>query len=288
MTSREQQIFKKGSTTYYFSSKFFPKGVRDDVFKLYSFVRVADDYVDETPKQPKLFKQLRESWYGAVTNHNFDTEPLRGDSLNTRVVKNIVYVSQKYDIEPMWIEAFLNAMEADLNHVPYKTIETSLGYVTGSAEMVGLMMAKIMGLPNEALPYARMQGRAMQWLNFIRDVDEDNKLKRQYFPSSDLKKFGLPNLLPETAKKHPEQFKRFMRYQIARYHEWQQEASKGFEYIPRRLLIPLKIAVDMYDWTSEQIAKDPMVVFDHKVKPKKQQVILAGFKQVRTKTLQRG
>lgn len=119
MSSIEQQIFKKGSTTYYFSSKFFPKGVRDDVFRLYSFVRVADDYVDEIPKQPELFMELREGWIQAVTNHNFDTAPKVRDTLNERVIKNIVHVSMQYDFEPAWIESFLDAMQADLNHKSY-------------------------------------------------------------------------------------------------------------------------------------------------------------------------
>lgn len=146
--------------------------------------------------------------------------------------------------------------------------------------MVGLMMAKIMGLPNESLPYARMQGRAMQWLNFIRDIDEDNKLGRQYFPQTDLQKFDLPNLSSATAKKYPENFAGFMHFQIARYTDWQQEAVNGFIYIPRRLLIPLRIAVDMYNWTTEQIAKDPKIVLDTKIKPRKSRVLFDAARRV--------
>ena len=56
MASNEQkEIFKQGSTTYYLSSLFFPKKIRDDVFTLYAFVRVADDYVDNIPAQQKEF-----------------------------------------------------------------------------------------------------------------------------------------------------------------------------------------------------------------------------------------
>lgn len=280
MATLEQQIFKKGSMTYYLSSKFFPKDVREDVFRLYSFVRIADDYVDEIPKQPKLFKELRGMWFRAITNHIFDTTPRSDDTVNERVVKNIVYVAHKYDIEPTWIEAFLDAMEADLRHKPYKTLEASLSYVSGSAEMVGLMMAKMMCLPDESLPYAKLQGRTMQWLNFIRDIDEDNKLGRQYFPTEDLKKFGLPNLLPETAQKQPEQFAGFIHFQIKRYQNWQKKASNGFRYIPRRLRIPLQTAVDMYDWTAREIAINPQIVFSRKIKPNKDKVIKTGLKRI--------
>ncbi len=67
-SSIEKDIFQKGSTTYYWSSKFFPAAVRDDVFKLYSFVRVADDYVDQLPPQAAKFHALRKAWDQAKTD----------------------------------------------------------------------------------------------------------------------------------------------------------------------------------------------------------------------------
>jgi phytoene synthase len=148
--------------------------------------------------------------------------------------------------------------------------------VYGSAEVIGLMMSRIMGLPKEAYSAAKYQGRAMQWINFIRDIQEDNELGRCYFPQDELKKYGLKNLSKTSAEQDPEAFKDFMLFQIARYDEWQSKAREGFEYIPKRLLAPLKTAVDMYDWTARQIAVEPMIVFDKKVKPSKQQVMKAA------------
>ena len=49
-----QSIFRAGSRTYYYSTLFFPPEVKQDVFTLYSFVRVADDYVDSVPQQKEL------------------------------------------------------------------------------------------------------------------------------------------------------------------------------------------------------------------------------------------
>ena len=48
--------FKRGSKTYFYSSIFFSKEVRDDVFALYSFVRKADNFVDVVP-------QLKDEFY---------------------------------------------------------------------------------------------------------------------------------------------------------------------------------------------------------------------------------
>ena len=271
--NQEQEIFRKGSTTYYFSSQFFPRHIRQDVFRLYSFVRIADDYVDKTPPDTVAFAQLRRIWASASGSPEFDTRVRRTDSTDERVVKNMMHVMRTYAYDPAWVEAFLDAMQSDLDKKTYTTIEDTVGYMYGSAEVIGLMMARIMGLPPPAESSARFQGRAMQFINFLRDIDEDNELGRAYLPAHDLRLFDLPDIKQSTAKAKPENFRALMRYEIDRYREWQAEADKGFRYVPRRLRIPLQTAVDMYNWTAEVIADEPFVVFDRKVKPRKRRVI---------------
>lgn len=269
----EQKIFKNGSTTYYFTSKFFPKKIRDDVYKLYSFVRVADDYVDEKPQQPKKLLALEKSYESAVEDHAFDATSHKWDELDVRVIKNIVRLQHKYKFERKWIEEFFKSMKKDIEPKPFKTLDDSLQYVYGSAEVIGLMMAKILKLPEAATNAAKAQARAMQWINFIRDINEDNELGRCYFPASDLKKFGLKDLSEETANENPDKFKKFVQFQLDRYSKWQAEAYEGISLIPERLRVPVKTAIDMYNWTARKIEKDPLIVFSKKVKPRKRQII---------------
>lgn len=269
----EQKIFKKGSTTYYFSSRFFPKKLRDDVYRLYSFVRTADDYVDGPDPQPKKLLALEASYKTAIADHAFDATAHKWDDIDTRVIKHIVRLQHKYKFEKEWVTAFFVSMKQDINPKPMKTLDDSLSYVHGSAEVVGLMMAKILKLPEEAFSASQAQGRAMQWINFIRDIDEDNQLGRCYFPATELKKYGLKDLSRETAEAKPEKFTKFVHEQINRYKKWQAEADKGIHYIPERYRVPVTTAIDMYNWTARQIEKDPMVVFKKKVKPRKRQVI---------------
>lgn len=269
----EQKIFKKGSTTYYFSSRFFPKRVRDDVYRLYSFVRVADDYVDDDKPQPKKLLDLEKSYKTARKDSTFDATAHKWDDIDTRVIKHIVRLQHKFKFEDSWIEAFFASMKMDIEPKKFKTLDNVLEYVHGSAETVGLMMAKVLKLPEDAYEFAKAQGRAMQWINFIRDIDEDNKKGRLYFPESELKKFGLKDLSRETAKENPEKFKKFIQFQLDRYHKWQAEADKGVGYIPERLQVPVNTAVDMYNWTARKIAANPMIVFDKKIKPHKRRVI---------------
>jgi 15-cis-phytoene synthase len=277
LMSLEKKIFKNASVTHYFSSKFFPKAMRQDIHKLYSFFRVADDYVDNRPQNKKEFKILKTLWYEAAENKKFDITHRRSDSLNEHVVKNMLQLTQDYKFEPEWVDAFLDSMQADLDKKTYTSFDGSLWYVYGSAEIIGLMMAKIMGLPKKAMPYAALQGRAMQWINFIRDIDEDNALGRSYFPEEDLKKFGLKDLKQKTAEAHPKEFRDFMNFQLTRYRQWQREAEKGYKLIPKRLRIPIETAVDNFNWTALQIRRNPFIVYEKKVKPAKLRVVIKGL-----------
>jgi len=276
----EEQIFKNGSTTYYFSSKFFPKSVREDIFKLYSFVRVADDYVDAVPAQSRDFHALRQLWKEAFTRGSIAKRSSE-DTINERIVKNIVFICHKYNFDRQWVESFFNSMQADLDKKLYQSLEQTLEYVNGSAEVIGLMMAKIMTLPDDAFYYASLQGRAMQFINFIRDIDEDNRLGRCYFPNEELRHFHLKNLTDprqsvEGDPSNPDNFIEFIHFQLNRYKTWQEEATLGYSYIPLRMRIPLETAVEMYDWTAQLIYQNPFVIFDRKVKPTKRQVLRAA------------
>lgn len=267
----EAAIFKNASTTYYWSSRFFPAHVRDDVFRLYSFVRVADDFVDRQPQDEAGFRQFVTDYRLSITKPAVPVAA--NDTKARRAVKNMVHISQKYNFDPGWTEAFLSAMESDLGGTHCKKLKESIDYMYGSAEVIGLFMSKIMALPEEAYPAAQMQGRAMQWVNFIRDIDEDNFLGRQYFPDEHLYEFGLKNLTEAHALAHPEQFKKLIRNEIDLYKKWQSEAEAGYKYIPKRLLVPLKTANQMYGWTAGRIYDNPFVVFEKKVKPSKPRVL---------------
>jgi phytoene synthase len=269
----ELNIFRKGSRTFFLSSLFFPKKVRQDVFDLYSFVRVADDFVDRVPADRDGFYHFRSQWEQAVRDSDFDTSRNDDDPVDLRVIKNMVRVSRKYAFDAEWIESFLDAMQSDLNHKKCRTLDDTHAYVYGSAEVIGLMMARIMRLPKEADKAAMTQGRAMQFINFIRDIDEDNSLGRQYLPQNELKKFKLNDLSRESALNNPEQFKNFIHYQLKRYEDWQSEAYAGYSAIPRRYRVPLQTATDMYDWTAEKIRQEPLSVYRVKHKPSRWRVI---------------
>jgi phytoene synthase len=274
----DQEIFKSGSTTYYWSSKFFPKDTRDDVFKLYSFVRVVDDYVDSAEPDIESFERIEKRWHKLKKHLSTDTTML-DDSTLERVLHNICYVVHRYNCDPAWVDAFFKSMRMDIERRDYETMDDTIDYMYGSAEVIGLFMAKIMGLPEKAYDSARMLGRSMQYINFIRDIAEDNELGRQYFPQRLLITHGLKSLDQKEAERKPAEFAEFIRNQVKTYRAWQQEAAKGYRYIPRRARVAIRTATDMYSWTADVIADNPQIIFKKKIKPSKRRIVQGGIKR---------
>ena len=259
----QYSIFKRGSRTYFHASLFFPPEVREDVFTLYAFVRKADDFVDSVPQEKEEFGAFCERWYRAA----------EGGITGDPVIDPFACLVQKKNFDPGWVDAFLHSMAQDLTRNRYETLDDLLGYLYGSAEVIGLMMARIFGLPEDAHPTARLLGRAMQYINFIRDIQEDLTLGRIYLPQEDLREFGLSTLSLDEARRAPDAFTMFIRRQIDRYRSWETEAEKGFSYLPYRYLVPVKTASELYGWTAATIDRDPLIVFRYKVRPSIRQIL---------------
>lgn len=265
------RIFRRGSRTYFRSARFFPRDVREDVGVLYGFVRTADDLVDRVPQDSEGFLEFRRA-YAARR---------QGDAPSGRpVIDGFVELSARRGFDPAWAEAFLDSMAMDLVKSSYQSLDETLTYVYGSAEVVGLMMSRIMDLEAGALPYARLLGRAMQYINFLRDIKEDQTLGRTYLPRDDLRAAGLASLEESEARARPEAFRQFIRGQVARYRAWQSEAEKGYAYLPRRFRIPVRTAAEMYDWTAGRLEADPLIVYRRKVRPSRARITVAGLRNI--------
>jgi phytoene synthase len=262
-----KEIFKKGSRTYFNSSIFFPASVRKDVFYLYAFVRTADNFVDQLP-------QKKEKFYFFCERYRQGQD--RGESPDP-VIGPFIQLMTRCQFDPRWVDAFLHSMKLDLNKNSYQTLEDVEEYIHGSAEVIGLMMAQIMGLDPGSHAYASRLGKAMQYINFIRDIPEDLELGRTYFPADDMAEFGLSGLSNTAVKEKPERFINFIQKQIQRYESWQKQAEAGFHYLPRWYRIPVQTASDMYHWTAQQIKKDPLKVFQTKIKPRRCRIIFRIF-----------
>ena len=254
------KIFSKGSKTYFTASLFFPADIRRDVFVLYAFVRTADDFVDSVPQNRRDFYKFKELYNSSLRN---------GKKTGNEIIDNFIDLLKRKKFKPEWVNAFLESMELDLRKKKYKTIDETLHYIFGSAEVIGLFMSRILDLPKKADKHAQMLGRAMQMINFIRDIAEDNSFGRVYLPLTG----KVKSLDYSFASSHKADFEVFIRQKSILYKKWQKSAEEGYKYIPKRYLVPIKTAADMYLWTASEIEKKPMIVYERKVKPSRWRIL---------------
>lgn len=253
----QKKIFKQGSITYYYSSLFFPKEVKKDVFTLYAYVRTADNFVDSIPQKRQDFYQFKE-----LTKKAFQKKTLVGNL----IIDDLATLFFTKKIPPNLIFSFLSSMEMDLTKQEYKNFAELDQYMYGSANVIGIIMAYILSLKKESYHHAELLGKAMQYANFIRDINEDISLGRIYIPKSELRKYHLTSQ-DYILHKKTKQISELIKAQINIYQKIQSEAEKGFKYIPKRYRIPIQTASNLYKWTMNQIYKNPMVVFEKKIKP---------------------
>ena len=255
----QYSVFRHGSKTYFNSSRFFPPDVQKDVFILYGFVRMADDFVDNIPQNKTGFQNFCNAWEHAN----------QGKKSGNPIIDDFVDLSRRRRFKSHWVEAFLVAMNTDLGTIACNTLEETLSYIYGSAEVIGLFMSRILSLPEKSHPHARLLGRAMQYINFIRDIPEDHNLGRRYLP---LGNSGLKDLSREEAYRNKTAFIEWHHQQIHIYKSWHREAQNGYSLIPRHYLLPIQTAEDMYMWTARKLEENPLLVYEQKVKPGKNRI----------------
>ena len=184
-------ITSKNSTQLYSTSfsmgiRLLSPKIRDAVYSIYAYVRLADEIVDS-------FHDYRKDVLLHKLIHETDEALEQKISLNP-ILNAFQKTVHEYDIDLNLIKRFLKSMELDLHKIDYNT-SLYKEYILGSAEVVGLMCLQIFvdGDKNSfqiLKPFAMKLGSAFQKVNFLRDVKNDFEiLGRSYFPNIDILNF---------------------------------------------------------------------------------------------------
>ncbi len=181
-----KETTKKYSTSFSLGIYALSPSIRNAIYAIYGYVRLADEIVDsfhEYDKSTLLNRFKKETWNALD----------EGISLNP-ILQSFQYTVNQFRIERSLIEQFLHSMEMDLTQLTYdKKLYDE--YILGSAEVVGLMCLQVFVHGNKNLyeklePYAKKLGSAFQKVNFLRDLKDDfQDLGRSYFPNIDLQIF---------------------------------------------------------------------------------------------------
>lgn len=182
-----EMITKRYSTSFSLGIYFLNEKLRQPIYAIYGFVRLADEIVDSFHDYDKeiLLAKFKRDCFEAIAD---------GISLNP-VLNSFQQVVNQYDIDKQLIELFLASMEMDLKQELY-TPEKYDQYILGSAQVVGLMCLQVF-TEGDKMQYEKLKesamklGSAFQKVNFLRDVNADYyTLSRTYFPNVDLADFS--------------------------------------------------------------------------------------------------
>lgn len=226
------------STSFTIGIKCLAPSLRDPIYAIYGFVRLADEIVDSFHSYDKseLLTRFREDTFNAIRE---------GISLNP-ILNSFQAVVRQCRIEDELIDRFLISMEMDLKKVSYDE-DRFKEYILGSAEVVGLMCLRVFtaGVPDlydQLRPYAMRLGAAFQKINFLRDIQTDYvQLGRTYFPDVEMSRFD-------------ESCKRAIEAGIRSDFE---EALKGILMLPRSSRFGVYVAYSYYQALFKKIRNTP-------------------------------
>ncbi len=225
------RLTRQHGTTYHWGAMLLPAARRHHVHAVYALCRLADDIVDAPDATGPL--RVEETTRRLDNFADEFRRALAGTSAGapapTPVMAAVANTVRACDIPAECFDRFFGAMALDLTTTTYETWGDLLGYMEGSAAVIGEMMLPVLQpLSPEAVAPARALGLAFQLTNFLRDVGEDLERGRVYVPQEDLRRFGAD----AGARSVTPAWRELMRFEIARNRELYAAADAGIALLP--------------------------------------------------------
>ena len=256
-------ITKKYSTSFSIAVNLLSPNIREAIYNIYGFVRVADEIVDsfeEYPKEELLDRFEQEYRYSLKVG--ISTNP---------VINAFQGTVSKYHIDYALVESFLKSMRTDLEKQNYNNQKEIDDYIYGSADVVGLMCLKVFVKGDEErynnLKESAMKlGSAFQKVNFLRDLNEDyENLNRSYFPNIN------PNNFTEADKARV----------LLEINNDFEEAYKGIIKLPKEAKLAVYVAYKYYFNLLHKIERTPSKTLKEKrirvSNPKKMALLVESY-----------
>jgi phytoene synthase len=247
---RCRQLHARHGRTYYLATLLLPRWKRRHVHALYGFTRYADEIVDD------LASSLDRAGQAAALRAWGDRffAGLHGAPVQDPVLPAVLHTVRAFDLDVTDFERFLDSMAMDLTVTGYRTYDDLLGYMEGSAAVIGTMMAPILESadPPAAREHARQLGLAFQLTNFLRDIGEDLERGRVYLPATDLERFGVtradlaaPRATPAVAE--------LLAFEVGRAKAHYRAAAPGIGLLAPSSRPCVQVAFDLYGGILDEV-----------------------------------
>ncbi|MGQ0843918.1 MAG: phytoene/squalene synthase family protein [Sporichthyaceae bacterium] len=252
-----RSLLARHGRTYSLATALLPPERRPYVWALYGFARHADDIVDDLDSHPTAAQ--RAELFGRWSAQRLSD--LAAGTSEDPIGRALLDTLRTWDIDPGTVGAFLASMGADLTVNRYATFDDLMGYMHGSAAVIGLQMLPVLGPlhPDAAAP-ARALGIAFQLTNFVRDVDEDLRRGRLYLPLEDLAAHGVTRADLER-RQTTEAVRNLVRFEVDRARTWYDRARPGLDLLRPDSRECIGTALRVYAGILEEIERGDYDVF---------------------------
>ena len=257
------EITRRNGTTYYWGTQLLPPERRRHVHAVYAVCRLADDIVDDPAatggRDPDEIRRRLDDFTARFWRalQSGSPDPVLAAAANT--VRTV-------GIDQECFDRFFGAMAMDLTTTRYGTWDDLLGYMEGSAAVIGEMMLPVLQpLSAAATEPARALGFAFQYTNFLRDVAEDLDRGRIYLPLAELERFGVDPAALGMRRVTP-QWRAFMAHEIDRTRALYAQADRGIPFLPPRSARCVAAARVLYSRILDRIERADYDVFATRVR----------------------
>ena len=196
LLAHSEGVIAQGSQSFAGAARLLPAAQREGAQLLYAWCRWCDDVMDGQELGHGATALTADDRRERLAGLEHDTRAaLAGAPAAAPAFAALARVAGVTGLSERWpLEHLRAGFALDVEPQPFADLPALLGYCWGVAGVVGVMMARVMGVAENDLPTLRRAqdlGLAFQLTNIARDVAEDARNGRVYLPADWLAEAGL-------------------------------------------------------------------------------------------------
>jgi presqualene diphosphate synthase len=188
---------RAGGSSFYMAMRILSREKRAAMFEVYSFCRDVDDIADEDRPRTQRLALLSE-WRKNIDSLYSGEVPVGLESLAKTI--------SSFGLHKDDFLAVIDGMEMDARaDIQAPSLEELDLYCDRVASAVGRLSVRIFGMSDDdGKALAHHLGRALQFTNILRDIDEDATMGRLYLPKEALKLADIGTTDPKAVVSNPQ------------------------------------------------------------------------------------
>ena len=254
------RITRREAKNFAYGIMVLPRAKRQAIAAVYAYARRVDDIADGELSADEKRGRLEE------------LRAALGADPADPVFVALRDARERFGIPREPLEALIDGGLQDLEQATYADFDELRGYCEKVAGAVGLACVPVYG--SDDTEHARTLGIALQLINIIRDVDEDQQLGRVYLPQDELAAFGVEELAPSSP------FRELMAFEAERARAYLAEGLRLLDSLDRRSALCVGTFAGLYRETLDRIEAGGFDVFGEKTRlsaPRKLAVVARGL-----------